>query len=50
MSFSSCSVIVSVKNKKLISGNLSLEKVKMLYINKITYQGLPTGSADHEVA
>lgn len=48
MIFSSCSVIEGVK--KLISGNLSLEKVKMVYINKITYWILPTCSADHAIA
>lgn len=47
MIFSSCSVILGVK--KLISGNLSLEKVKMVYINKITRWILPTCSADHAI-
>lgn len=47
MNFSSCSDIIGVKN--LILGNLSLEKVEIVYINKRNYEILPTCSADHGV-
>lgn len=47
MNFSSCSVIIGVKN--LILGNLSLEKVKIVYINKRNDEIRPTCSADRGV-